>query len=168
MFFLLSLLAVAVLIFGCIGSEGGTKAPNTTNTTTQQQPNVTQPAAAATPVYTINVMSNAMIGSYLVDGNGITLYYKTTDSASQSNGVTGAILATWPVFYSASIVVPSSLNAADFGSFTRADNGTQTTYMGWPLYYYTLDKAIGDAKGQAVGGIWFAAKPTLTQAPSAG
>lgn len=159
MFFLLVLLAAVVLIFGCIG--GGTKAPTT------QQPNVTQPNVTTPPPNTINVVSNSAIGTYLVDSNGMTLYYKTSDSASQSNGVTGVILQTWPVFYSASIVVPSSLNAADFGSFTRADSSMQTTYKGWPLYHYSFDKAAGDVKGQGVGGVWFAANPSLAQAAAA-
>ncbi|MGC4086978.1 MAG: hypothetical protein QM756_03570 [Polyangiaceae bacterium] len=35
----------------------------------------------------------------------------------------------------------------------RTDGLTQTTYKGWPLYYYKNDIALGDVKGQAVGKI---------------
>ena len=35
----------------------------------------------------------------------------------------------------------------------------QVAYGGAPLYYYSLDKAAGDTKGQGVGDVWFIAQP---------
>jgi predicted lipoprotein with Yx(FWY)xxD motif len=97
------------------------------------------------------------VGDYLVDAKGMTLYYFTKDSIGQSNA-TSAVLASWPVFNAPTIGAPSNLNAADFASITRDDGSKQTTYKGWPLYYYAKDKAAGDTLGEAVGGVWFVIK----------
>ncbi|MCR4308686.1 MAG: hypothetical protein NUW14_01475 [Deltaproteobacteria bacterium] len=35
----------------------------------------------------------------------------------------------------------------------------QTTYKGWPLYYFAGDKAPGDVLGHAVGNVWFVVNP---------
>ena len=87
----------------------------------------------------------------------MTLYYFTKDSIGKSTA-TGAVLTAWPIFNPANFVVPSSLNAADFGIITRDDGLKQATYKGWPLYYYAKDKAAGDTLGEAVGGVWFVMK----------
>jgi predicted lipoprotein with Yx(FWY)xxD motif len=47
----------------------------------------------------------------------------------------------------------------DFGAITREDGKRQTTYKGWPLYYYAGDKAPGDVLGQGLGNVWFVANP---------
>jgi predicted lipoprotein with Yx(FWY)xxD motif len=107
----------------------------------------------------INIKSG--IGNYLVDAKGMTLYWTTMDSVGQSN-VTGTVLANWPVFYSASVVIKASLSASDFGTITRADGSLQTTYKGWPVYYYIGDKTAGDTTGQGLAGVWFAVDPAAS------
>jgi predicted lipoprotein with Yx(FWY)xxD motif len=91
---------------------------------------------------------------YLTDGNGMTLYYFTKDADGQS-ACSGKCSQLWPTFYAPSVTVPSSLNASDFGTITRADGSMQTTYMGWPLYYWSKDTNPGDMTGEGVGGIWY-------------
>jgi len=54
------------------------------------------------------------------------------------------------------------MTASDFANITRADGKPQTTYKGWPLYYFKNDVAPGDLKGENVGGIWFVAKTDYT------
>ena len=124
---------------------------NTSTTTTT-------PTTSATSL-TVNVSSNSSPGSFLVDINGRTLYWTTMDAVGQSN-VNGALLANWPVFYVTNIIVPSSLNASDFSSITRADGSMQTTYKGWPLYYYINDQTPGQTLGQGLkGGEWSVVNP---------
>jgi hypothetical protein len=86
------------------------------------------------------------------------LYWTTLDSIGHSNE-SGSVLTIWPVFYTSNIRVPSSLNASDFGSIQRTDGKMQTTYKGWPLYYYYQDFSSGDIHGQGINGVWFAANP---------
>jgi predicted lipoprotein with Yx(FWY)xxD motif len=109
---------------------------------------------------------------FLTDSAGNTLYYFSKDSTSPSTlpaNCTGTCIATWPVFYTPNLNLPSLLNKADFASITRTDgpNGTtrlQSTFKGRPLYYYTPDnKTRGAAKGEGVGKIWFVMKPDVTK-----
>jgi predicted lipoprotein with Yx(FWY)xxD motif len=126
------------------------------------------------PFYTIMLQSRTDFGLYLVDVKGMTLYYNINDSAGKGN-VTGDALITWPIFNASQLIFPSSFKADDFGSITRSDGQVQTTYKGFPLYYYVGDKVLGDATGNGIGGVWFVVSianfprtPTPTQAPSYG
>jgi predicted lipoprotein with Yx(FWY)xxD motif len=115
-----------------------------------------------TPKANIQLSSNSTLGKYLVDSTGKTLYYFSND-ASGSSVCTGGCLAAWPVFYTVNMTLEdTSLHAADFGVITRADGNKQTTYKGWPLYYYTQDAAAGDVKGEAVNNVWYVAKTDYT------
>jgi len=122
-------------------------------------PTTTTPPPTSSANTTVGLSSSASLGNFLVDGSGMTLYWTTLDTPGQSN-VTGATLAEWPVFYTATITVPATLNAADFGTITRGDGSQQTTYKGYPLYYYVLDQKPGDTLGQGVGNVWFVVNPT--------
>jgi predicted lipoprotein with Yx(FWY)xxD motif len=89
----------------------------------------------------------------------MTLYYRTSDSPGMSNA-SGTVLNNWPIFYISNFVVPPPLKASDFAVITRPDFMMQTTYKGWPLYYYIGDKAPGDTNGQGLGGVWFVVTPS--------
>jgi predicted lipoprotein with Yx(FWY)xxD motif len=125
------------------------------------------PTSTPTPSYTIMTMNKADIGDYLVDGKGMTLYYFTKDTAGMSNA-TAQVIANWPIFYAANIMVPSNLNASDFGTISGFDGQKQTTYKGWPLYYYINDHAAGDTSGDGVNGVWFLINPPSTPAAPSG
>jgi predicted lipoprotein with Yx(FWY)xxD motif len=114
------------------------------------------------PKADIQISSNATLGAYLADSEGKTLYFFSND-ANGASACTGGCLAAWPVYYKANPTLgDTSLHAADFGVITRADGSKQTTYKGWPLYYYAPDAAAGDVKGEAVGNVWFVAKTNYT------
>lgn len=114
--------------------------------------------------YSVAVMNNATIGTYLADGKGMTLYYYTKDSPGVSTA-SAAVLANWPIFNPQSFVTPSELNTAsnatksDFATITRSDGTIQATYKGYPLYYYIKDVAPGETLGQGVGGVWYVVDP---------
>ena len=110
------------------------------------------------PFYTVMLQTNTALGNYLVDARGMTLYYFTKDSVGKSTA-TGAVLAAWPVFNAGSFIVPSSINATDFGTITRDDGLKVSNYKGWPLYYFAKDQVSGDTLGQGVGGIGYVIDP---------
>jgi predicted lipoprotein with Yx(FWY)xxD motif len=153
------LLAIALVTL--LGLMACTSASTTTATTTTAttSPVTTPTTTTTTSADTVNIMHNATLGDYLVDGNGMTLYHFTKDSPGVSNA-TAAIIALWPVFYASTITTSSAaLNPADFGSITRSDGSMQTTFRGYPLYYYINDKAPGDTNGQGINNIWFVVNP---------
>ena len=115
------------------------------------------PEVVKTPA-NVELATSATLGKILTGDKGLTLYYFTKDVAGTST-CAGECLATWPVFYKADIKTGSGLSASDFGSIDRTDGTKQSTYKGWPLYYFINDKAAGDVKGEGVKSVWFAAKP---------
>ncbi len=110
------------------------------------------------PFYTVMLQTKPDLGNYLIDPKGMTLYYFTKDSLNKSNA-TSAIVQAWPVFNTASFVLPGSLQGSDFGTITRDDGKPQATYQGWPLYYYAGDRSAGDTGGQGLNGVWFVVNP---------
>ena len=110
------------------------------------------------PAYTVMIGTNTAVGNYLVDGSGNALYWFAKDKVNTS-ACSGDCLKAWPAFTAESFVVPSALNASDFGTITRDDGTAQVTYKGWPLYYWVKDKARGDVTGQNVGKVWFVVDP---------
>ena len=108
----------------------------------------------ADPGTTIQVQTAANGVSYLADSKGMTLYYYTKDADGQS-ACYGGCATAWPIFYSQDLSVPSTLSVSDFGTITRTDGTKQTTYKGWPLYYWAKDKAAGDMTGEGVGKVWY-------------
>jgi predicted lipoprotein with Yx(FWY)xxD motif len=91
---------------------------------------------------------------YLADSHGMTLYYFTLDTSGQS-ACSGGCVEKWPLFYAPTVSVSPPLKASDFGTITRADGAMQTTYKGWPLYYWYQDKSAGEMKGEGVGKVWY-------------
>lgn len=122
------------------------------------------PAAAEQP--TVKLANNATLGNLLVDGQGNTLYYFAPDVNGSNACTSPGCVATWPVFYAATVKVGDGLNAADFSSGQTADGRSQTFYKGWPLYYYAptangqnVREAPGETRGNGVGNVWYAVRP---------
>lgn len=113
------------------------------------------------PVTDIQIQTNARFGKILTDSAGRTLYFFSLD-ANGSSGCTGGCLTVWPVFYKSNPRLAAGLNTTDFGVITRTDGSSQTTYKGWPLYYYQSDARSGDINGEAINNVWFVAKPDYT------
>ncbi len=119
------------------------------------------------PAAKIKLVTNATLGSYLADGEGNTLYLLTRDVAGNNN-CTGGCAATWPIYYEAALtqdLLPTGLLLADFANITNADGKQQTTYKGWPLYYFApvaggqnTRELSGETKGEGVGAVWYVAK----------
>lgn len=120
----------------------------------EDTPDPEPPAATAM----VSLRTDNILGSILTDQDGKTLYYFTRDAGLTST-CSGGCVNNWPVYHIETLAVGSGLETGDFGTITRDDGAKQTTYKGWPLYHYAQDAAAGDTKGEAVGGVWFVAKP---------
>ena len=106
----------------------------------------------------VRLLNNATHGSILTDKDGISLYFFADDANGSSACVSGC-LNNWPIFYKANPSLDNGLDSADFATITHADGSLQTTYKGWPLYYFITDAAQGDTFGDGINGDWFIAKP---------
>ncbi|MGD2081289.1 MAG: hypothetical protein PVJ36_09200 [Nitrospirota bacterium] len=115
-------------------------------------------ALAAGAAQGVTVKSKEGVGNYLADSKGMTLYYFKSDSPGKS-ACTGGCLNWWPIFHSEDLQVPEGLDAGDFGAITRGDGKKQTTFRGYPLYYFGGDSKPGDMKGQGSRGVWFVVDP---------
>jgi predicted lipoprotein with Yx(FWY)xxD motif len=141
-------------------SAAPSPSPTPTQSPTPTPTATTPPTSTATPsgAYTISIWNSNNLGTYLVDANGMALYFFAKDTVGKSTA-TVAVIANWPPFYVSAISVPSSLNASDFAAITRDDGKKIIMYKGWPLYYYIGDKKAGDTNGQGIVGAWFVVNP---------
>jgi predicted lipoprotein with Yx(FWY)xxD motif len=111
-----------------------------------------------TPEFNVQTTSTQQHGEVLADGEGNVLYFFTPDVKGESK-CEGDCIESWPSFYVANVEPGEGLDAENFGTITRPDGGNQTTYNGWPLYYFVGDEQPGDATGDGVNGVWYVAKP---------
>jgi predicted lipoprotein with Yx(FWY)xxD motif len=112
----------------------------------------TQATSSAKP-FTVDVAFKAGIGFYLVNASGFTLYFRTNDPGNGSSTCTGGCVTVWPLFNAGSgtMNLPPNLTAGSFGHATRTDGKNETTFNGYPLYYYDKDKAPGQVNGEGKG-----------------
>jgi predicted lipoprotein with Yx(FWY)xxD motif len=102
----------------------------------------------------------------LTNAQGMTLYYRTSDTPTSV--CSGGCASAWPPALSSTMPSVSGTLPGTFSLLNDA-NGSQIAYNGHPLYTYSGDSAAGQANGQGVGNIWFAAPtilPASTNAPS--
>lgn len=109
----------------------------------------------------VKLASSTKFGNVMTDSLGRTLYFFAIDANGKS-GCNGGCSVAWPTFYKATLKLDNGLDAKDFGTITRDDGSKQTTYKGWPLYYFQNDAKAGDINGDGVGTTWFVAKPDYT------
>ncbi|MFW5707814.1 MAG: fasciclin domain-containing protein, partial [Bacteroidota bacterium] len=117
--------------------------------------------AVLVPSYDVQIVENDTYGNILTDGDGNTLYFFSLDADGSSACVDGC-LDNWPVFYDENLYLSAGLDPDDFDSIDRGDGVMQTTYKGWPLYYFVNDNEAGDVNGEGVINKWFVAKPDYT------
>ena len=108
----------------------------------------------------LQVLKSDEFGKYLADMSGITLYYSSKDTPDFSH-CTDECLAEWQPFYQETIKTTDGYKAKDFGTLTRKDGQKQTTYKGYPLYYYQKDYLPGDTKGHGLNNTWFVVNKDL-------
>jgi len=116
------------------------------------------PVMAGADHHAVKVAAKEGVGSYLTDAKGMTLYTFKRDMPGMSH-CEGACLEKWPIYYREAVDPKGGPRADDFGTISRADGKKQTTYKGWPLYYFAGDRAAGDTNGNDMKDVWYAAAP---------
>jgi predicted lipoprotein with Yx(FWY)xxD motif len=121
----------------------------------------------AGPAPTLTLQTSPFVGTYLADGAGRTLYVYGVDLPGDCRAdnppksrCEADCLTSWPLFDAGARVLGPGLLDAGFGSIQRADGLSQTTYFGWPLYYYKSDLTLGQMTGQGKGKTWHVAETT--------
>ena len=118
------------------------------------------------PAVDVGVQPSAFVGNYLTDSAGRTLYTYGADlpgdcQTPPKSTCVADCLVSWPIFEAGARVLGAGLDDANFGSIQREDGLWQTTYRGWPLYYYKTDLTLGQMAGQGKGKIWHIAEVVL-------
>jgi predicted lipoprotein with Yx(FWY)xxD motif len=110
----------------------------------------------------LNTAENAIIGTYVTDGAGRTLYRFDEDGNKPPKATcNGDCAKAWPplLIKSPGKIFPKGINPKILGYVERADGHCQVTINGWPVYYFAKDAKPGDILGQGVKGTWFAINP---------
>jgi predicted lipoprotein with Yx(FWY)xxD motif len=108
--------------------------------------------------HAVKIQEKEGVGKYLTDTEGNTLYWFKKDTPGKS-ACTGPCIEKWPVYYRDSVKAPEGVKTEDFGTITREDGTKQTTFRGFPLYYWANDKQAGDTTGQGVNNVWYVIDP---------
>jgi predicted lipoprotein with Yx(FWY)xxD motif len=105
-------------------------------------------------------MNSKLHAKVLVTSSGFTLYRLTKDGHNHSNCSAGCA-AAWPPLLAPTSGKPTLASGVGgtLATFKRSDGKHQVSYDGMPLYRFAGDKKAGQANGQGVAGVWFAAKP---------
>jgi len=114
---------------------------------------------AAGSSFNVTLQTSPFVGPYLADAAGRTLYTYGNDLPGDcntppvSNCVTDCLIS-WPIFPAGARVLAPGLDDSAFGAIHRDDGNWQTTYKGWPVYYYKTDLLLGQVAGQGKAKTW--------------
>lgn len=151
--------AIAAFAAACGG--GGSGSSNATAPSSGSS----APAAAAAGAGVTVATHNGAYGTYLSDSSGRTLYLFEADKNGTS-ACNGVCTKFWPPLTSTAAAAASGgAQQSMLGTTKRSDGSTQITYAGHPVYYFSKDKAVGDAKGEGLnleGGEWYLLSPQGT------
>jgi predicted lipoprotein with Yx(FWY)xxD motif len=129
------------------------------STTSQGRPAAAHASAKAKTIKT----RHGSLGTFLVDGKGMTLYLFEKDKGKKSKCY-GQCAAAWPpVLTGAKPKAKGKARKSLLGTSKRRNGSKQVTYNGHPLYYFIQDSAPGDTNGQgskAFGAGWYVVKPS--------
>ncbi|WP_285701458.1 SCO0930 family lipoprotein [Actinomadura sp. NBRC 104412] len=157
-----AVLAASAIVLTACGNEGSGGRLNaragTNPSAAPSQPPLPSPAAVPTA---LEVASVGGLGRVVTDRKGRTLYRFDKDTARPpASTCVDACAKAWPpVPAGDGAVQVKGVDEDLVGKVRRPDGQWQVTLAGWPLYTYAKDRRPGDAKGQGVGGAWYAARP---------
>jgi predicted lipoprotein with Yx(FWY)xxD motif len=118
-------------------------------------------AAAPAGAEGMVLVADSDLGQILTAANGMSVYMFMPDAQGDPT-CTADCATAWPpltVADGASATGGDGVDAALLGTATHSEAGTQVTYNGWPLYYFSGDSAPGDTNGEGQGGVWYVLDP---------
>jgi predicted lipoprotein with Yx(FWY)xxD motif len=112
------------------------------------------PAVPVVPgALSVTTATKAPFGTYLVDGAGRSLYILEGEHMpGGTHRCVGQCMAVWPPLPGA-LAAGAGVDTTMLGTMTMGTS-THATYAGWPLYYYSHDRAPEDTTGQHVTDAW--------------
>jgi predicted lipoprotein with Yx(FWY)xxD motif len=185
--FLAAIAVSGLAIAAACGGDDDTTSPTAPVATTGSGSTAASPTTAATSAPTsapttapttasgdtnavVQVRDVGSLGKLLVTPAGLTLYtFKSDTPNSGKSACSGGCAATWPAVTTtaATVTAPAGVTGS-FALISRDDGARQVTFNGQPLYRYAADAAPGDAKGDGIGSVWFAARISATATSSSG
>ena len=153
-------LFIAVFFAACGSSTtsgGGAYGGNTNPPAATPKAGGSSSAVIQTATATVKGQSQTI----LTNAQGMTLYYFTPDSATQS-ACSGSCAQMWPPLLFAGSGGPTSATGLNGQLRAQTDaNGNQVEYNGHLLYTFSGDTAPGQTNGEGLFGKWFVAVPNL-------
>jgi predicted lipoprotein with Yx(FWY)xxD motif len=122
------------------------------------------PAGTPAPATAPGLIGTAKssLGTFLVDGDGRTLYLWEGDSGTRS-ACSGGCAAEWPpVTTGATPKASGGVRASRLGTTKRSGGTLQVTYAGHPLYTFAGDSGKGQTSGEgndSFGAPWWVVAP---------
>lgn len=150
---------------GPLASSAAPSGPAASAPPTSPAPTSPAPTSPApTSEGTVLATADSALGMIVVDGQGLTAYIFTKDTADSGvSACTGQCLAAWPPILSPTQEATVDGVSGDVGTITTPDGKFQVTVNGLPLYTFAQDKKAGDVLGQGVNNVWFAIDPAGKQ-----
>jgi predicted lipoprotein with Yx(FWY)xxD motif len=116
---------------------------------------------SAAVISTATVTVKGQSETVLTNAQGMTLYYFTADTATQS-AVSSNLAKIWhPLLFTGSRGPTSSTSLTGKLNVLTDANGNQVEYNGHPLYTFSGDTAPGQTNGEGVAGMWYVVTPNL-------
>jgi predicted lipoprotein with Yx(FWY)xxD motif len=157
----LATVAVAAFALAACGSSSKSSSP-TNSTTIAPTTTVAPTTTTTTPAAEATVkVATTKLGKVLVDDKGLTLYRFDNDTTpGKSTCGAGVCATTWPAAtVTGTATAGAGIDASKLSTFMRADGSTQLQIAGHPLYRFAGDAKAGDANGQGILSLWYAAGP---------
>jgi predicted lipoprotein with Yx(FWY)xxD motif len=145
-----------VLAFGVIAAACSSSSASPTTVT---------PGGGAATASLVSTMSNATLGTILVNDKGFTLYTLSGNAPCDA-----ACSAVWPPLLVSGSATPNLGGVSGLGT-VKVAGGEQVTYNGMDLYTFGEDKSAGQAEGQGLKdtwGTWSAVITKVSTTPTTG
>ena len=115
---------------------------------------VSSAAAAATGPATVGTTTGTL-GTFLVDGKGMTLYMHLSDTAGESTCYDACAVAWPPLLTNGAPTASGSAAQSQLSTTARTDGATMVKYGAQPLYHFGQDTKPGDTTGQGIQNVWY-------------